>query len=195
MEDRVAAVLAILEAHPAVTNVRLVGSRGEGRAHELSDWDLEVRTTDFEGLAADLPRLLEPFEPLVHFWDPYSDHDAYMVVLPGPTKVDIAFFDRAREWSGPWEVGPETLQAIDAHFWDWILWTEQKRRGGKMDQVDESLRNMHEQLLGPMGAGLSPTTVEEALTAYLAARARLEEQTGVRVSRRPEEGIRPVIGR
>ena len=193
MEERVTAVLAALEEHPGVTGVRLVGSRGEGRAHELSDWDLEVHAADFERVAADLPRLLEPFEPLVHFWDPYSDHDAYMVVLPGPTKLDICFFDRRREWSGPWEVRPDTLEAIDRHFWDWILWTEQKRRGGKVEQVEESLRNMYEKLLSPMGAGAPPATVDEALGTYLDLRGRLEEQLGVRMPRRPEEGVRPVF--
>jgi len=40
-------------------------------------------------------------------------------------------------------VRPDTLEAIDAHFWDWILGTEHKRRGGKTERVS-SLRNMYE---------------------------------------------------
>jgi hypothetical protein len=194
MEERVAAVAKVLADHPAVESVQLVGSHAEGRAHDLSDWDLEVRAADFDALAADLPELVEPFEPLVHFWDPYSDHDAYMVVLPGPTKLDICFFDRAREWSEPWEVRADTLEPIDCHFWDWILWTEQKRRGGKTDQVETSLRNMQEKMLGPMGSAEPPRTVEEALASYLVARDRLERELGVRVSRRTEEGVRPIFG-
>jgi len=47
-----------------------VGSRAEGRAHALSDWDLSVETADFDRFARDLPRLLEPFAPLAQFWDP-----------------------------------------------------------------------------------------------------------------------------
>jgi hypothetical protein len=193
VDERVAAVVAALEGHPAVTSVRLVGSRAEGREHELSDWDLHVRTDDFERLAEDLPGLVQPAGPLVQIWDPYSDHDAYMVILPGPTKLDICFFDRQREWSEPYEVRADTLEAIDRHFWDWILWTEQKGRGGKTEQVETSLRNMFERMLRPMGVEAPPETVRGALEAYLGARDRLEREFGLEVPRTLEREVRPVI--
>jgi len=170
-----------------------VGSRAEGRAHALSDWDLSVETADFDRLARDLPRLLEPFEPLAQFWDPYSDHDAYMVILPGPVKLDICFFDRRREWSPAWEVRPDTLEAIDRHFWDWILWTEQKRRGGYDDKVSRSLADIYELMLRPMGVEKSPRSVGEAVRSYSEARDRLERELGVSVGRALEDEVRPVI--
>jgi hypothetical protein len=195
VDDRIAAVKAALEAHPAVTAVRLTGSRAEGGAHELSDWDLYVRTDDFDRVAGDLPALLEPFSPLVCFWDPYADHDALMTILPGPTKVDICFFDRPREYGPAYEVTAETLPAIDGHFWDWILWTEQKRVGGKDDQVRESLEVMYEKMLGPMGAARPPGSVPDALAQYVEARDRLEEDLGICVTRELEREVSPVIGR
>ena len=176
-----------------MTSVELVGSRAEGRAHSLSDWDLHVRTDDFPRLAEDLPGLLELAGPLGQFWDPYSDHDAYMVILPGPAKLDICFFERAREWSQPWEVGADTLEAIDIHFWDWILWTEQKRRGGNAEKVRTSLANMFERMLRPMGVADPPETVGEALDAYLHARDRLEREFGISVPRTLEREVRPAI--
>src|SRR6266508_6928346 len=87
--ELVDAVRDALAAHPAVEEVRLVGSRAEGREHELSDWDLYVRARDFASLADDLPALIEPLGPLAQQWDPYAHHAAYMLMFTGPTKVDL----------------------------------------------------------------------------------------------------------
>ncbi len=183
----------LLRAHPAVTSVRLGGSRGRGEAHALSDWDWEVRTSDFDALARDLPRLLEPLEPIASQWDRYSDIECYMLMLRGPTKVDVLFPDEPREWDGPWRPSATTLPQIDAHFWDWILWTEQKRRGGKGDVVAESLADMHRLLLAPLGVLRAPTRVSAALDGYLDARMRLEEIYGVEVPRELQREVEPVI--
>jgi hypothetical protein len=145
--------------------VRLIGSRAEGSAHELSDWDLSVVTTDFERVAADLPALFAPLAPLAQQWDPYAPHACCMLMFPGPTKVDLLFLDELREWSPAWEVRPDTLEAIDRHFWDWILWLEQKRRGGYAERVREVLRDMHDLMLQPMGVDPAPQSVREALDA------------------------------
>jgi hypothetical protein len=193
LDPRVAAVKEALEAHPAVTSVELVGSRAEGRTHRLSDWDLYVRAGDFERIAADLPGLVTPLRPLHQFWDPYGKHYAYMVLLQGPTKLDLCFFDEPHTYEPPYEVSAETLPAIDLHFWDWILWTEQKRLCGRGELVQESLGLMSTHMLRPMGAEVEPTTVQAALAAYLAARERLEHDLAVSVDRALEDEIRPVL--
>ena len=174
---------ALLRGHPLVRDVRLTGSRARGEEHELSDWDWEVRTDDFDAFARELPRLLAPLEPIGALWDPYSDIECYMLTLRGPTKVDLIFPDEPREWSGPWRPSARTLPQIDVHFWDWILWTEQKRHGGKDEVVAKSLADMHRLLLAPMGVLRAPKSVTAALDAYLEARMRLEEIYGVTVPR------------
>jgi hypothetical protein len=173
--------------------VRLVGSRAEGREHALSDWDLRVTTDDFARVAGDLPGLLETFEPLAQQWDPYADHAAYVLMFPGPTKLDLCFFDEQREWAPPYEVRPDTLEAIDRHFWDWILWIEQKRRGGYGERVEEVLGDLYELMLLPMGVDSRPESIRDALEAYLQARDRLETYFGVNISRRLEHEVRPVV--
>ena len=79
------------------------------------------------------------------------------------------------------------------HFWDWALWTEQKRRAGKDDVVRKSLADMHRLLLAPLGVRAAPRDVREAVAAYLEARTRLEEIYGVRVPRDLEREVAPVV--
>ena len=191
--DVAEAVAAALESHPAVRRVALVGSRAEGRAHALSDWDFAVETDDFESVESALPTLVAPLEPIATQWDPYSDQECYMLMLRGPVKVDLLFPDRPREWSGAWSVTPETLEAVDRHFWDWILWLEQKRAGGRDEVVAKSLRDMHRLLLEPMGATAEPRSTDEALDLYLVARSEREREFGVRVSRALEHEVLPAL--
>lgn len=194
LDPRVAAVKTALQAHAGVRSVELVGSRATGRTHELSDWDLYVQADDFARIFRDLPRLVEPIRPLHHFWDPYGRHYAYMVLLTGPTKLDLCFFDEPHEYEPPY--GPptdDTLQTMDSHFWDWILWTEQKRLCADEAQMRESLGLMYTHMLRPMGVEDEPTTVRDALAAYLEARGRLERDFGISVDRTLENEIRPVL--
>jgi hypothetical protein len=188
-----AAVPSALAVHPAVRDVRLIGSRAEARAHDLSDWDFAVDTDDFESVSSDLPKLVAPLRPVAEQWDPYSAHACYMLMLPGPTKVDLLFLDERREWSPAWEPSPATLAAIDQHFWDWILWLEQKRRGGREDVLRAGLDDMYRLLLGPIGVRSRPRSVGAALAGYLDARARLEREYGVSVPRRLEHVVLPAI--
>jgi hypothetical protein len=184
---------AAVRRHPNVSDVELIGSRAEGSAHDLSDWDFVVTTDDFQSVVRDLPQLVAVLEPLAQQWDPYASHECYMLILPGPKKVDFLFPNEQRAWSPAWTVSAETLAAIDRHFWDWILWLEQKRRGGKVDVVGEGLENMLELLLGPMGIESAPKSVPEAVTSYLDARERLERQFSIAVPRRLEEEVLPVL--
>jgi len=189
------AVPELLTSHPHVRNVRLIGSRAEGRLHELSDWDFAVETADFDAVAESLPELVQPLQPLAEQWDPYASHACYMLILSGPTKVDFIFPDQPRGWSAAWQVSPETLAAIDRHFWDWLLWLEQKRRGGDARIVGKSLADMHELMLRPMGIGRRPASISAAITAYLDARSALEREFAVTVSRRLEQEVRPAVAR
>jgi hypothetical protein len=191
--DVAASVRTALATHPSVHSVRLAGSRASGEAHVLSDWDFAVETEDFEALARDLPSVVAPLRPLAEQWDRYSFIACYMLMFRGPLKVDLLFPDQPREWSPPWSPGPETLDPIDRHFWDWILWIEQKRRGGHGEVVATTLRQMFDLLLRPMGVSAQPATAREAMTAYLRARARLERRFGMSLRSELEPEIRPLV--
>ena len=173
--------------------VHLVGSRAAGEEHELSDWDFAVETDDFAALADDLHALVGPLRPLSELWDPYSDYACYMLMLRGPTKVDLIFPSERREWSPAWEATPATLEAIDRHFWDWALWLEQKRRHGRTSQLEKSLGDLHELLLRPVGVRERPTSIAEAASAYVQAREALEGRFGMRVPGELENEVRPVL--
>jgi hypothetical protein len=84
-------VPAALTTHPAVKAVELAGSRAEGRATDVSDWDFLVATDRFEDLVADLPGLVAELEPLAQQWDRLSPSWCYMLILRGPVKVDLIF--------------------------------------------------------------------------------------------------------
>jgi hypothetical protein len=182
-----------LVKHPAVRGVRLVGSRASGRAHDFSDWDFLVDTDDFRAVEGDLHELVAPLRPLSEQWDPYSYRACYMLMLRGPTKIDLIFPGEKREWSPAWDPSPETLEAIDRHFWDWIVWLEQKRRGGRTGQLAKSLGDMFELMLRPMGVDERPGSVPDAVDSYLEARGELERKFGVRVPRTVEREVRPAL--
>lgn len=101
--DLAKAVPALLKAHRGIKDVRLVGSRAEGRATKISDWDFAIETDDFQSVARDLPWLVEPLQPIAKQWDPLSDHCAYMLMLRGPIKIDLNF-RQPHGLAGPWAV-------------------------------------------------------------------------------------------
>jgi nucleotidyltransferase-like protein len=184
---------AVVSAVSPVASIELVGSRAEGRATELSDWDFAVRANDFEAVAGALPGVLAPFEPLVQQWDRLSDEQCWMLILRGPTKVDLIFPDEPHVKEGPWEPGPETLDGIDDHFWDWMLWLRGKEAAGKEGQVESELEKLLEHLLGPLGVQVQPASITEAVEWYLAARDRAERRFGRVVSREVEEAVAPSL--
>jgi hypothetical protein len=193
-DDLPAAVRSALEADAAVRSVRLVGSRAEGTASVLSDWDFAVETDDFGRLAPRLPRRVEPLDPLVAQWDPLGKIRCYMLIVRGPTKIDL-IFDETQEESPPWSVTRETLPGVDGHFWDWALWLAAKAAGGKDEVVAQELQKMHRQLLGPLGVEPPPRSVDDAVDAYLAARDAAEARLSVRVPRTLEREVRPAVVR
>ena len=173
--------------------VRLTGSRAAGHEHDLSDWDFLVETDDFGSVSESLSMLVAPLQPLAQQWDPYASHACYMLMLRGPTKVDLIFPAQRREWSPAWRPSAQTLPAIDRHFWDWILWLEQKRRSGREDVLATSLGHMHGLMLGPMGADSQPTSVGEAVEVYRELRDELERRFEVTVSRELEDEVGPAV--
>lgn len=185
-------VSALLLAHPGVRSVRLVGSRAEGRATELSDYDLLVDADELDRLAPELPALLAPLAPLAAQWDRLSEEASYfMLVLPGGVKVDLVF-DRPPTLEPPWQVSAATLPGIDAHFWDWILWLGGKQVGGRDELVASMLGGlMFDHLLRPLGVAQPPATIAEAVGGYLAARDAREAELGVRVGRALQEAVLP----
>jgi hypothetical protein len=185
---------AALLAHERVLDVKLVGSRAAGRATPLSDWDFRVHVKEgaFGAVAADLPGLVSGLAPLAGQWDRLSSHQCYMLLLDGPVKVDLLFAEPHRP-EPPWVAGPRTLEGIDAHLWDWVLWLLAKRHAGKDELVAGELARMHEYLLGPMGVARAPASIPAAVAAYRAARDRLEARFGVRVPRHLEAAVSPMV--
>jgi hypothetical protein len=185
-------VVRALRRSPAVREVRLVGSRAEGREHDRSDWDFVVESTDFEGVSHALPALLAHLDPLVQQWDRLSNHPCWMLILPGPVKVDLIFAETAHQLEPPWIPSGENLIAIDQHFWDWILWLDSKPATNTTLHEAE-LRKMYEHLLSPLGVQAAASTIGEAVAAYRDARRRAEGRFGVRVPRLLEDEVLPAL--
>lgn len=169
--------------------MELTGSRAKGRATERSDWDFCIATDDFDALASDLPQLLAPLAPLVQQWDRLARHRCWMLILPGPVKIDLVFPEVAHDPEPPWVPTADNLQAIDHHFWDWALWLVSKEAAGKNNLVSNELRKLFHHLLAPLGAAHTPASAADAVNLYRAVRAQAEERFRVRVSRRLEAEV------
>jgi predicted nucleotidyltransferase len=188
-------VKEVLKAHPDVERIELAGSRARGDTTALSDWDFHIHTTNAAALARALPRLVAPLEPLAAQWDRLVDRLVYMLVLPGAVKVDLFPGDERHEIEPPWEPTPENLAAIDAHFWDWVLWLGTKFLHGRQEVVDEELGKLHRNLLAPLGVARPPTTIDAAVSEYRRARDRLERERNVSVGRRLGDEVTLVLTR
>jgi hypothetical protein len=98
MEDRLGLqVPALLQSSPLMATVALCGSRASGTAGRYSDWDFRVSAQDFAAFAPELPGLVRVLDPLVAQWDRLSDEACYMLIVSGPTKVDLIFADVPNE--------------------------------------------------------------------------------------------------
>jgi hypothetical protein len=188
-----ARINGLLESHPLVVGLDLVGSRGRGDATALSDWDFQIRTTASAALARDLPSIVAPLGPLAAQWDRLAVRAVYMLVLPGPVKVDLFPGDRRHEIEPPWKPTAANLADVDAHFWDWMLWLGSKVLAGKTGVVVEELKKLHHNLLGPMGVGSRPATVSDAVAEYRLARDRLERTWEITVPRPLGDEVRAAL--
>jgi hypothetical protein len=145
-----------------------------------------VDARDFGSIAAALPDLLSPLEPLAQQWDRLSDEQCWMLILPGPAKVDLIFPDVPHVHEPPWEPGPDNLAALDAHFWDWMLWLQPKAARGKQDLVAAELSKLFDHLLGPLGVEREPSSIVEAIASYRRSRDLCEHHWSSVVSRELE---------
>ncbi len=186
--------IAAVERHPAVQQVRLVGSRAAGTATALSDWDFAVETNDFQQLARDIASLLVPLHPLVQQWDPLSTTWCWMVIVSGPVKLDFIFRE-PHQSEPPWRPTEANLASIDCHFWDWVLWLAAKQLGDKTALVRSELDKLWLNILSPLGANSSPVALGDAVRSYLDARDRLEQRFHVSVPRNLEREVRPIVER
>jgi len=185
-------VISALTWHRAVDSVTLVGSRARGEAIELSDWDFKVETNDFRSVERSLVELVAPLGPLAQQWDRLSKRACYMLLLKEMGKVDL-IFNEPWEPKGPWVVGSTTLPRIDDHFWDWTIWLAAKDRQGKRELVVSELRKMHEHLLGPLRVAQIPSSLPDAVGAYVGARAGAERQLAMALPRAVEDEVRRLL--
>ncbi len=185
-------VLGVLAADPGIAAVELTGSRARGQATPLSDWDFAVTARSFGDVRDTLPGTVRPLHPVVAQWDRLSRIWCYMLILPGPAKVDL-LLRHPHQPAGPWPVNAATLAGIDDHFWDWALWLRAKLAGDRRDVLAAELRKLHEYLLGPMGVTAVPQSLSEAVAAYRPARGTWERRLGSHVSRKAEDTVLPVL--
>src|SRR5205823_621318 len=151
--------------------------------------DFVVETDDFATLSADLPALCEDLDPLAQQWDRLSSRMCWMMLLPGPVKVDLIFPDERHQQEPPWHLSMETLPWMDAHFWDWILWLRAKTAHGADGLVRAELIRLHEHLLSPLGVRTAPASTNEAVAVYRAGRDEAERRMGCHVDRRLEAAV------
>jgi hypothetical protein len=193
MEDLVVSVRAVLLPHPDIRAVELVGSRAGGSPTPSSDWDFVVVTERFDEVGRVLPALVAELEPLGQQWDRIGAYPCYMLLLAGPVKVDLIFPDQPFESLPPWTASAETLDGIDQHFWDWILWLASKREKREDELVRRELIKLRDHLLGPLGVDRVPGSIGAAVDGYRAARDEREREFGVEVSRRRQREVLPVL--
>jgi hypothetical protein len=191
--DIAASIESLLLPHPAIRGVELVGSRADGSPTPLSDWDFVVVTDRFDDVARALPSLVAELDPLAQQWDRISAYPCYMLMLSGPVKVDLIFPGEPYESLPPWTVTPDTLDGIDQHLWDWILWLASKREKRQDELVGRELVKMHDHLLGPLGIDRVPASIETAVERYRSARDAREREFGLRVTRRREREVLSVL--
>jgi predicted nucleotidyltransferase len=195
VKDLVRVVSELVASHPAVRDVELAGSRSRGTHEELSDWDFAVTTSDFEYVARDLPTLVAPLRPLGEQWEPMGHFPVFQVLLRGPTKIEYLFLDHSQEPLPAPERGPETLAAIDMHFWDWIWWIATKAFVGRDNLVAQHLSQLSEHLLRPMGVTNPPGGIDAAITTFVDRRDQVERKYGVKVPRALEDEVRRGVRR
>jgi Nucleotidyltransferase domain len=185
-------VISALAADPGISKAELTGSRARGQAGPLSDWDFAVTAPRFAQVRHALPQTVRPLRPVVAQWDRLSRTWCYMLILPGPAKVDL-LFGHPHQPAGPWQVTAPALAGVDDHFWDWALWLQSKLAAGKHQIVAGELRKLHQHLLRPMGVIAAPASLGDAVTAYRSAREKCEKRLGTCVSPDAENAVIPVL--
>jgi hypothetical protein len=187
--------ISAVERHPSLIGVELAGSRARATHDDLSDWDIAVRTSDFNSIARDLPTLVEPLAPLGAQWEPLGHFPVYALMLRGPTVVEYLFLEQSQSARTPVRPSRESLPDINAHFWAWMWWLATKASVGRADLVEPHWPRLYSHMLEPMGASTSPVSIETAIHAFLGLRAKLERAYGLEVPRALESEVRDGIRR
>jgi hypothetical protein len=151
-----------------------------------------VDTDEFPAVGSAMALLLEPLAPLAQQWDRLSTTYCWMVIVPGPHKLDF-IFATPHECEPPWHPDADNLTAIDSHFWDWVLWLASKVAAHKKALVGAELEKLSVHLLGPMGVEGTPGSLDAAVASYVDARDRLARSFAVKVPRALERAVRPAI--
>lgn len=118
----------------------------------------------------------------------------WMLILRGPIKVDLIFPAEPHAHEPPWVPRVDNLQALDAHFWDWMLWLRSKEVSEKRDVVASELRKLFDHLLEPLGAEHVPSSIGEAVALYRTALQRAERRLRCVVSHDLEAEVAPALG-
>jgi hypothetical protein len=195
VEDLVRRASRLVAAHPSVTGVEFAGSRSRGTHHELSDWDFAIETSDFGAVAQDMPALVAALEPLGEQWEPLGHFPAYQVLARGPTKIEYLFLGQVQDAKPPVRPAPESLGAINTHFWDWIWWLVTKDAAGRDDLVAEHMPQLYAHLLRPMGITAPPDSIDAAIAAFVGRRDELEHEYGISLPRALETEVLAGKGR
>lgn len=153
-----------------------------------------MESADLAAVKSALPDLAARLNPLVQQWDRLARSATYMLILPGAIKVDI-LLDEPHDPEPPWSVRSETLEGIDAHFWDWALWLAGKRLKGEVALVTAEMEKMLVHLLSPLGVEEAPGSLEQALEVYRQARDLQETRLGAVVDRALEREVAGLLRR
>ena len=190
--DLASVVPELVRTVGCVSTVELAGSRARGDSGRFSDWDFVLHTTDHETAVDALPAALRPLESLAAQWDRLSDVPCFMLIVPGPVKIDLIFDGVPHECEPPWDVDATTLVALDAHFWDWSLWLTSKVAAGNHAFVETELDKMHAHLLAPLGVP-RPQSLFDAMMHYTDALPEWERRLGVSLDRTLRDAVAPVV--
>jgi hypothetical protein len=118
-----------------------------------------------------------------------------MLILRGPTKVDLIFAGEPHVHEGPWVPGRENLGALDAHLWGWMLWLRSKEAFGKRDLVAAELRKLSAHLLRPLEVDRAPSSVAGAVELYRPARDDAARRFACAVPPALEAEVAPALAR
>lgn len=186
-------ILDLFEADPGVAQFELIGSRARGDATPFSDFDFLIKVHDFPSFSKDISLLVAPLGPLTQQWDRLSETKCYMLIVPGPTKVDFIFADVPNQKSPPWRPDKDSLNGIDAHFWDWMLWLASKQFRGNEELVHSELQKLFNHLLKPMLVKVVPESISDMIEVYKGARENWESKLQTSTSRELQNEVEPLI--
>ena len=159
----------------------------------FSDWDFGVKVHNFPSFAQEIATLVAPLRPLAMQWDRLSEIKCYMLIVHGPVKVDFLFPDEPNEPEDPWRVSKDSMEQIDAHFWDWVLWLASKESRGNPELVSTELSKLFDHILQPMLVQQAPESISDAINDYKKARGEFESRFQMSVNKELQDEVEPLL--